>query len=79
MGEVEGSEAYQGPDDFLLSPESLATPATVLTAQIRGKYRRSLPASRPQVYGTFHLQPGDIVALGSNIQTYSDGTIYSEA
>jgi hypothetical protein len=36
-GAVEGSDAYQGPDDLLPpSPESLATPSTVLTAQIRG-------------------------------------------
>jgi len=48
-GAVEGSDAYQGPDDLLpldllsldllpLPPESLATCSTVLTAQIRGKY-----------------------------------------
>jgi hypothetical protein len=35
-GAVEGSDAYQGPEDLLLPPESLATPATVLTAQIHG-------------------------------------------
>ena len=28
-GAVGGSDAYQGPDDLLLPPESLATPATV--------------------------------------------------
>ena len=38
MGAVEESDAYQGPDDLLLPPESLATPATVLPAQFRGKY-----------------------------------------
>ena len=35
-GAVEGSDAYHGPEDLLLPPESLATPATVLTAQIHG-------------------------------------------
>jgi hypothetical protein len=37
-GAVEESDAYQGPDDLLLPSESFATPSTVLTAQIRGKY-----------------------------------------
>jgi hypothetical protein len=37
-GAVEGSDAYQGPDDLLpLPPESLATCSTVPTAQFRGK------------------------------------------
>ena len=45
-GAVGGSDAYQGPDDLLLPPESLATPATVLPAQFRGKYICSAPGRR---------------------------------
>src|ERR1043165_4275241 len=36
MGEVEGSDAYHGPDD-LLPPESLVTHGTVPTSQLRHK------------------------------------------
>jgi hypothetical protein len=36
MGEVEGSDAYHGPDD-LLPPESLVTHGTVPTRQLRHK------------------------------------------
>jgi hypothetical protein len=36
IGEVEGSDAYHGPDD-LLPPESLVTHGTVPTRQLRHK------------------------------------------
>ena len=45
-GAVEESDAYQGPDVLLLPSESFATPSTVLTAQIRGKYICATPGRR---------------------------------
>ncbi len=53
-GAVEESDAYQGPDELLLPPESLVTSSTVLTVQFRGKYICSPPpatleASAPAV------------------------------
>src|SRR6266571_1930465 len=50
MGEVEGSDAYHGPDDLL--PESLVTHGTVPTRQLRHK-RSSYthPGRRPLNWG----------------------------
>ena len=51
MGEVEGSDAYHGPDD-LLPPESLVTHGTVPTRQLR--HKRSCYI----MPGTWSLNPG---------------------
>src|SRR5690349_1666253 len=50
MGEVEGSDAYHGPDD-LLPPESLVTHGTVPTRQLRHKRSCYIKPRRSSLHG----------------------------